>query len=124
MGLDYSPKNNIKPHCGSQYDDGGFAFNSAGSSLMGQVYLELGIPMAEGNPPLPLSQRIPYVADDAEARAAEKILAEATDDQIKAVLDVEGMRSMFSGTPDDFVEWVRDWQRFLEVCGGYDTGLI
>jgi len=118
MGLVYYPKQPMEPHCPSQYeDDGAWDVNAWGADLLGTVHAALDIPVYDigGSP-----YRVPYSATAAESEAMAKQLAEVSDTQIQEVFESHDLSRGFDGSVEDFIEWIRDWQKFLEKCKGYE----
>lgn len=119
MSLCYNPKTKIDPHCASQYDHGGWDVNVSGAEILGGLHEQLGLAKCEKGygPP-----RVPYSMDEATALSTAKRLSEISDEDVKGTF--EKYAYCWKETPtavDDYLEWVRNWQKFLEVCGGYDT---
>jgi hypothetical protein len=67
------------------------------------------------------SLRVPFSATAEEAREAATLIARTPDDTLRAIMDEKAARYCFGGTSDEFVEFAREWQAFLEQCGGYDV---
>ena len=67
------------------------------------------------------SQRVPFSATAEEAQEAATLIIGTPDDKLRTIMDDEDARYWFGGTPDEFVEFAREWQAFLEQCGGYDV---
>jgi hypothetical protein len=60
--------------------------------------------------------------DEATCLDTAKKLSEISDDAIKATFkEYAHCWEKTETAEDDYLGWVRDWQKFLEVCGGYDT---
>ena len=120
MSLCYNPKNTIKPHSESQYDHGGWDVNSLGAELLGGLHEQLELPMCNANTGRP--PRVLYSMDEETALATAKKLSKISDDDIKFTFEKYAYCWEKTATAvDDYLQWVRDWQKFLEVCGGYDT---
>jgi len=117
MGLVYQPISEMKPHCESQYSDGGWDVNVAGATLLGGLYEQLGLPLDPGN--VLGVPRIPYEMNETAAKEIATKLAAVSDDKIEATLN--SMQTLWGDTSKEYVQWVRDWQTFLEHCGGYEA---
>ena len=123
MSLTYHPTKKIKPHCNSQYDDGGFDANVSAAGLHGLVHQTFGLPTDDRTGIDEGWFRAAYVLDAVATKAAAEKLAKVSDEEIIALLNSKPwIRSHYwAGDETDFVEWVRDWQLFMSKCGGYDT---
>lgn len=123
MSLSYRPVSKIKPHCPSQYDDGSWDVNVAGAEMLGGLHLQLELPTSRSPDVCPdYPPRVPYEMDKATAEATAKKLSETSDEDVKATF--ERFKDCWVDRPgaiDEYLEWARNWQKFLEVCGGYEA---
>lgn len=122
MSLTYSPIAEIVPHCKSQDDDGGWDVNSSGANLLGGLHSQLNLPVCNSEHIISDCPRVPYSMDKVIAEATARKLSGISDEDVKATL--ERFKSCWVDELDAvncYLEWVRDWQKFLEVCGGYKT---
>ena len=108
MGLTYCPRN-------KSID--AFDVNVCGADILGGIHHALGLPVYASRfaPPY----RAPFSMKAKEARAAAKLLATKTDDEINAVIKDEHLESCWGDSLDEFVKWTRSWGNFLQNCSGY-----
>lgn len=106
MSMTYIPKNQIKVFCSSQFEDGSFNTNSAGGILISVVHLHLDLPN-------------PFETDSKTSKLIAQSLKCAEDERIIKCLEM--YRYLWDDSDKNFVQWIRNWQRFLDECGGYTT---
>ena len=86
--------------------------------MLGGLHEQLGLPKCEEEPP----PRVLYSMNEATAIATAKKLSEIADEDIKSTFEKYAYCwEKVETAVDDYLEWVRNWQKFLEVCGGYDA---
>ncbi len=120
MSITLCPNAKIPQHCETQYDDG--RWDAGGADLLGSLhkYLELPYEPTYGMPEETFGCHPPWKINKETAKITAKTLSETPDAKILEVLDLHfGCR--WSGSPSEFVQWIRDWQRFLETCEGYTS---
>ena len=120
MSLTYRAIKKIKPHCSSQLDDGSWDVNVCGCDLLGIFHEHLGLPTCPETGKLEGWHRVPYQMDAHTATITANKIAKTTDETIMRILNRAGGR--WGSTPEEFLKWVRDWQLFLTICGGYIVG--
>lgn len=103
MGITYVAKNGAK-----------FDVNYSGASALGRAMHQLGVMTSR----VALMDRVPYEMNSRKAQEAATRLAALSDNEIIAdAYDV--VKNWLDMTPAQFVEWVREWQTFLDRSGGY-----
>lgn len=106
MGLEYIPKN-------TKIDS--FDVNVSGADILGIVLVGLGIYPKTNSPVV----RIPYKQTADECKETSKKLAEIHDKQIRKFYN-ECM-TLIDGGEDELIDYIRQWQTFLQECDGYET---
>jgi hypothetical protein len=92
-----------------------FDVNTSGASLLAEIHKVAGAPLCHG-----IDYRVPYSASAEEAVfMADKIDA-LTPAQVDALCK-ETLNIWHDMSPNWFVNFVREWARFLRKCGGYAT---
>lgn len=93
-----------------------FNSNMAGSSVLGDVSLALGIPCNEGIG----GPRAAWEMDEATAKEAARKLREGINlEAIRSVYDNAVKQRLEGGTFDEFKIWLLELAEFLDNCGGY-----
>jgi hypothetical protein len=113
MGTDYHPRNKKVET---------FYCNIAANDLLGQLHESFGLPVNETDPGWKYFGRsapfrIPYQGKAAECRMWGAVLANIPDEKFLA--HIQKSPHGWGGTPNEYVEWVRQWQDFLQNCSGY-----
>ena len=113
MGSEYVPRNKKVEE---------FSVNSWGRDLLGRLHEALGLPIYEDDHAWKYFGRqepfhVPYRAKAAEAKMWGAALAQVPDERVKKI--IIDKPSGWGGTQDEWVEWVRNWQKFLLTCSGY-----
>jgi hypothetical protein len=106
------------------YSRSGWSFpvNSCGADLLGHVHRLAGAALSPRSVALLDNYpRAVYVANGEECQANAAKITALTDEQIAALLEKPAVWECWQQPADEFVRWVRSWQAFLAVCGGYDT---
>lgn len=114
MSRDYKPAKKIAD--GGNVIGGCFNANVCGCDMLAEIVKQLNMP---GTTSQFMDGRIdpPWRATAEVATAMANRLKETSDERIAAILP--SVQDCFDGTAAEFVEWVRDWQRFLSLSGGY-----
>lgn len=117
MGTDYHPRNKKIEV---------FYCNSSGNDLLGQLHESFGLPVSESDPAWKhfgrsAPFRVPYKAKAADCRMWGAALEVIPDEKFVKHIEEHphGWDRTVANWRDDFVDWVRKWQRFLKTCSGY-----
>lgn len=96
-----------------------FDVNISAAGLLGGVHHAFDLPLSNTKygPPY----RVPYSMKSKACQSVAKLLNAKTDDEIKSVISSEHLEFQCGGDLDYFVEWIREWEHFLERCGGYKS---
>ena len=113
MGVDYRARNKKVET---------FYCNVSGNDLLGQLHESFGLPVSESDPAWKHFGRsppfrVPWKAKAADCKMWSAMLAAIPDEKFKEHIIKEPHG--WGGTHDEYVEWVRNWQKFLLTCSGY-----
>lgn len=118
MSLDYVANNKNAPE--PKHNE-----NSCGADLLGYIHLAAGASVTEksklrvehhyGSP------RVPYKSDAEQCKKDAALLRATPDDVFVALLEKPAVKECFGGTAQDFLDFVKEWNDFLENCEGYEV---
>jgi hypothetical protein len=112
MGRTYHPANKATEP---------FDANVAGTELLSRLVRLLNLERADysGHPTLAGKFDPPWECGPNRAEKMARQLAVAPDNYLRSLGEEVKHDRLFDGTPDEFVAFVREWQHWLEKCGGY-----
>jgi hypothetical protein len=95
-----------------------FDVNVAGTNLLSVLVRRLKLPRANYTK-LRDQYDPPYNATAEVAQTMGRMLQKTLDYDLIEIFQEEGLRRLFDGTEQEFVDWVREWEQFLLKCEGY-----